>query len=147
MKKKFKNMLISLAGGLAVINLFYTFYALVQKEALEINFLYAMDLVVIVSSVIAVLLLKQGVAPLEKWIRRGVIMLSLCIITPLSFLLCGCLERSCGHTDYSLIFKIFFACTPAVICYSVFAFLIGDMLEKKHLEKINKKFSETSEGK
>ena len=145
MKKKFKNTLLSLAGGLSVINLFYTMAALIGKEALEVNFLYAMDLVAIVFSVTAALLLKEGIAPLEKWIRRGALMLSACIITPLSFLLCGCLERSCGHTDYTLVFKIFITCTPAVIFYSVIAFIVGDRLEKKHLEKINKKLSENIE--
>lgn len=140
--KKLKSICMGIVCGMFVSNLLFTTDNLFSKVYLELKHLYAMNMMVVFASVIGGLIFKEGVAPLEKWIRRGVVILLYSIAGPSFLWLCGCLDHTCGHTSYELAFKIFAIFPPVVIAYSVIAFIIGDVCEKKYLEKINKRLSE-----
>ncbi|MBR6675776.1 MAG: hypothetical protein IKL24_00400 [Clostridia bacterium] len=95
-------------------------------------------------SISAGLIFKEGVSPLEKWVRRAVVIGIWCIAEPICLWLFGHFDHSCGHTNYKMLMTSTLITTLVVIAVFIVCYIIGDSLEKKHLEIINKKLCEKS---
>ena len=50
-------------------------------------------------------------------------------------------DHSCGHTNDNMLMKTILISTPIVIVVFIACYMIGDRIEKKHLERINNKLS------
>lgn len=145
MKKKIRNILIGLVVGFAFVNICCTAISLFMRNIWDIKFLYEANIMVAFMSVSAGLIFKEGVSPLELWIRRAVVMILWCIMEPICLLVFGHFNHGCGHTNYDMLLKTVLISTPFVVAVFLVCYIIGDQLEKKHLEKINKKLSENEE--
>ena len=145
MKRKMRNILIGLVVGLAFVNVCCTAISLLWKDIWDIKFLYEANIMVAVMSISAGLIFKEGVSPLELWIRRAVVMIMWCILEPICLLVFGHFNHGCGHTNYDMLLKTMLISTPIVVAVFVACYIIGDRLEKKHLDIINKKLSENEE--
>ncbi|MBE6587431.1 MAG: hypothetical protein E7647_03340 [Ruminococcaceae bacterium] len=144
MKKRLRTIGIGLAVGLAFANLSFTALSLFMKDLWSINFLYEFNIMVAVMTISGGLIFKEGVSPLEKWVRRGVVIIIWCIVDPLCLWFFGHFDHSCGHTDYEKLLKTILITTPVVIVIFIVCYMIGDRIEKKHIARINIKLSENS---
>lgn len=140
MKKK--NVIgVGLLFGLAVANIGSTVASLLMGELWSMTILYEVNIMVVFMSVSAAFILKAGVSPLEKWVRRAALMVLWCIADPICMWLFGHFEHTCGHTNYEMLFKTIIMMIPIMIAVFIACYMIGDRIEKKHLERINNKLS------
>ena len=143
--KKLKVIGVGLLFGLAVANIGSTVASLLMGELWSMTILYEVNIMVVFMSVSAAFILKAGVSPLGKWVRRGALMVLWCIADPICMWLFGHFEHICGHTNYEMLIKAILMMTPIMIAVFIVCYMIGDRIEKKRLDKINKKLSENEE--
>lgn len=136
--KHIKRIVLASLVGMGAVNFCYTVLSLIMKDILNENLLYAMNLSTVTVTICSVLIFKTGVSPVEKWIRRMIVMLIGCIVCPASLF-------AFSWVTSDTVWRCIVACASATITFSFFAFFIGDRLEKKHFDRINKKLSENRE--
>ena len=145
MKKKIRNITISLLVGLAFVNICCTAISIFMKDVWSTSTLYEANIMVAIMAISAGLIFKEGVSPLEKWIRRGALIGLWCITEPICLWLFGHFNHRCGHTNYYMLLKTMLISAPIVIAVFITCYIIGDTLEKRHLDRINKKLSKNEE--
>gem|GEM_PF-3526073 len=124
---------------LGAMNLGYVFASIRYGDIVNIKALYALDALMVTAAVSAELILKTGVSPVEKWIRRAVLLLVDTVAAPTYFVIFGWIkaEALMKTLPYSVLF---------LLAVPVIALIIGDIWEKKHIERINKKLSQNIEN-
>jgi len=142
--KKIKAITVGLLVGLSFANILSTVASLIMSDLWTRNILYEANIMVVFLSVSAALVLKEKVSPLEKWVRRATIILLWCVFEPICLWAFGHFDYSCGHTNYEMLLKTIAITSPVGIVVFVICYIIGDRLEKKRLDRINRKLSENS---
>lgn len=136
--KKLKSIGIGIIIGMFIVNVCYTVLSLFMKDLLEINFLYAMNSSVILTVICSCLIFRPEASPKKKWIRRGTIIFCGCVICPLFLGVFGCVE-------FEMLWYSASIGAGAQIWFCCLAFFVVDKVEKKLIDKMNKKLLENRE--
>jgi len=142
--KKVKAIIVGLAVGLSFANLLGTAASLLMGELWSMNILYETNIMVVFLSVSAALILKEKVSPLEKWIRRAAVMILWFVAYYICLLAFGHFGYTCGHINYDMFFKVMAITFPLMITVFIICYIVGDRIERKYLEGINKKLFENT---
>ena len=92
MNRKWKYLLSSYFLSFGVVSFLLMFLRNVKPQVMEPNFLYAMALTLFVNLAMFQLIYKQNVPLVNFWIRRILHTGLIAIVTPLVFILFGCVK-------------------------------------------------------
>jgi len=139
--KLFNRIKRGIVNSLAVVCAFFVFYGLVfDIDHIHTNQMYVMTVLAVIGPIFEGLLLGliKGDSQLIKWIRRVILFI---VLVPSFFLLLWYLNC---FTVEVIITVIKIGTIPA-LTMAVVAYVIGDLIERGRLKKINQKLSENVE--
>jgi len=138
--KKIRETVRTALFGLGLTNICYALAAHIIPDHLKLRLLYSVDVLCLIIVIIARLVIRGGVSPREKWIRRGVLILIGCILSP-SVLVAFDLV-----IDFEKFYFLLPFSTAILILSSVIGYLIGDGIERRNIRAINERLSENSKS-
>ena len=136
--KLFNRIKRGIVNSLAVVCVFFVIYGVMFRlDHIHTNVIYVMTALAVIGPLFEGSLfgLIKGDSQLIKWIRRVILFI---VLVPSFFLLLWYLKC---FTAEVIIRVIKIGTAPAIIM-AVIAYVIGDLIERGRLKKINQKLSE-----